>query len=94
MKNKGGIINLFYSSKLYNFSKMNIENKTITSVLSTPSDEYCRWVVYGIVTLHGELNGIPITKPTKNSSLDKLSKRVYVMWNGEHLIYWIPNLND
>ena len=70
---------------------MNIENITFSS--SILSDDYCRWVAYGIVTLHGELNGIPIpkSKPTKNSSLNKSSKRVYPMWTGEYLVYWMPN---
>ena len=70
---------------------MNIEKKTRTSFLSKPSDDYYRWVPYGIVTLLDELNGIPITKPTKNSSYDKSSKRIYVMWNGEEFVHWIPN---
>ena len=65
---------------------MNIEKKSRTSFLSTLSDDYYILVAYGIVTRHHELNGLPITKPTKKSSLDKTSKRIYVMWNGEEFV--------
>ena len=70
---------------------MNIEKKTRTSFLSTPSDNYYRWVAYGIVTLHDELNSIPIQKQQKSFSLAISSKRIYVMWNNEEYVYWIFN---